>query len=304
MKTILMAMALAAGLASPVMAQDAPRLCGGSDYNLPVPDDEPADHRQFTVQPLVYVEGHKTPGVYGIDIDLVVDESGQVVCASPKTLDGTDTAQRRTLYRQVAGWRYTPFLIDGRAARVMVMERTEEEVRPARHVAMPTAALSRISVRLSFPGNTAVIRGDGTAEFAAIDITTGKTIRNRYAIDPGEFAAFVERLRGADAWSLAPNYVRSLPDDMGMNEIRIDIGGQVKTIVWRHADLAGMPGAMITAIEEGRRVARFDDWQRSIIPMPSIPVPPQIEPTVPVRQSDPPIPAPQPSPAPARTPGR
>ncbi len=280
MKKILIAVGFVAGMASSAVAQEAVPACAKADYDLPWADDAPA-HRLFDLRPLVYVEGKTTPRDYSVNIDVVVDEGGRVTCSSPGSLDGIDTPQRKALFGQVGGWRYTPFLVGGKPARVLAREDVAEEVRPARHVAMPVAPLSRISIEYRISEWSVVMRGDGGATFSRIDMKTGRTVRQNYRIDEGEFAALVERFRAADAWSLAPEYVRMLPDNIGVSVLRIDVGGRVKTISTRNVDLAGMPIDMRRAIDEGLVVARFADH----IPVPD-------EPAMPIPVQVPPVPNP------------
>jgi len=252
MKAILLAIALGAGSAGSALAQETVSACRDVDYALPEPEDDPAGHRRFDLSPLVYVEGEKTPRDYGVNIDVVVDQSGRVTCSSPGSLDGIETPRRAALFSGVAGWRYSPFLIDGKPARVWIREEVAEELRPATHRPMPSAPLSRITITLTSGGNSAVLRGDGLAQFNKAE---------PYSIGVGAFAALVERLRGADMWSLKPDYVAKVPDAGWPATITVDIDGQKKTIAFLNPQMAGMPRTMQFAIEEVRRVARFDEWE-------------------------------------------
>jgi hypothetical protein len=251
-----MTMVFVACAAGSTAAQEAVPPCRDADYALPPPPDDPARHRQFDLSPLVYVEGGRTPRVYGVNIDVVVDEGGRVTCSSPGSLDGIDTPQRAALFKQTAAWRYRPFAIDGKPARVWIREEVAEEVRPAKHAGMPIAPLSRMKITLTSAGHTAVLRGDGTAKF-----DDGES----YTIGVGAFAALIERLRGADMWSLKSDYVVSLPDAGWPASIVADIDGQKKAIAFLNPDKAGMPQTMQLAIGEVRRIARFDEWEAVVI---------------------------------------
>jgi len=257
MKAILLAIALGAGTAGSAMAQETMPACRDADYALPPPQDDPAAHRLFELPALVYFEGKKTPRDYGVNVDVVVDEAGRVTCATPGTMDGIDTPQRKVLFAQAAAWRYSPFTIDSKPARVWIREEVAEEVRPARHVAMPVAPLSSVTITLNSGGHTAVLRGDGTAKF-----DDGQA----YSVGVGAFAALIERLRGADMWSLNPDYVVRLPDGGWPASIVVDIDGQKKAVAFLNPEKAGMPRTMQFAIEEVRRTARFDDWEVSTMP--------------------------------------
>ena len=264
------------------MAQETVPACGTADYNTPSPDDDPAEHHLFTVTPPVYIEGKKTPKVYGVNIDVVIDEKGRVTCATPGSLDGVETPQRNALFAQAASWRYSPFTLDGKPARVWIRERIAEEIRPARHIVMPSAPLSRISIRYSVAGLSLIMRGDGTAT-ALTHGEDRRTTRRDYRIDPGEFAALVERMRAADAWSMGPAYVRHLPDEVGVATLRIDIGGNVKTIVVNHPEMAGMPAAMCRFIDKVWNMERIDEAFPPPSDLPGPPGPLEIIPPEPVQ---------------------
>lgn len=256
-------------MASQAHASGTPRQCAADDYNAPAPadGDDVAVHRTFDIPVLVYL-GASPQRTYGFNLDLLVDETGGVLCQSARTLDGDTTAQRDDLLSSVSNWHYKPFVLDASPARVMVTEAIHEEARPVRHIPMPDGPLFATKITLYGYGFIIELQGDGQGTYYDLNSQTSPAPRHDFDVSPGEVAALVEQLRAADAWSLDDAYIRRFPDNFGTDWLKIEIAGQAKTIKFLNQDRAGMPQSMIAAIAQIRQLGQFDRWFHYAVPPP------------------------------------
>jgi ankyrin repeat protein len=119
-----------------------------------------------------------------------------------------------------------------------------------RHVAAPDADLSTLKVTMSrtyctegCPVYSVEIRGDGTASYhGERDVLALND--HRFTVPRTTLECFVHALHDADFWSLAPSY-RTGKGYEPITTLRVEFGGQVKTVEDENGRLLGMPPTVI-----------------------------------------------------------
>ena len=112
------------------------------------------DHRLFALPKISY----DRPEVdrLGFGVVVVVDAAGRVTCLDPRWAgfgrEMATTPQRRAVLRDIATWRFKPYLVDGKPAAEQVHVFVPETVDFKYHEAMPVAAMDATSVRLQRSG--------------------------------------------------------------------------------------------------------------------------------------------------------
>ena len=226
-------------------------------------DDRLENHRQFAIRPIDY--GKTDLNRFGYSVSLLVGADGIPVCiastgtgyhasAANRPMAYTfmgkanpDTTPQRQAYAAVmAGWRYLPFVNNGKPVSVVVDEYVPEQIPPARHRVMPQGTLFSSSVRIEHwgcfgacPAYSVTLHGDGRVDYqgtAFVDATGQHT----YRIPPGAVAALIERLRGRDLWSMNGLYAAPITDN-ATTVISLTIGGQTRNIQDYVGSLVGMP---------------------------------------------------------------
>ena len=245
---------------SPLCASaKAPPVC--QDSTLPTaqaPYEDIPSHRQFTVPAIGYpFDYKKKDDVWGMDLELAVDPAGHVICyqktarweGSPGPVDSYE----RKIIAELGAWHYAPFIQDGRATAVMVLERVNEYERPEHHVPLPEVPLENVHIRLqrygcifNCPAYSVDIYGDGRVVYdgqGSVDVTGSHT----YRITPSDVKTLVDSLRATDLWSLTAGYQARITDQ-SMTTITVDMGSAHRQLTDYVGEMAGMP-ATVTAFE-------------------------------------------------------
>lgn len=258
---------------------------GDDGANQPPYERNVAAHRSFSLPTLNYTR-RSAPSHLPFQLTLLIDENGHVVCLSgDESPDASDmNPKRKAVLTAATDWRYIPFQVNGKPHRTWVTEIIPQQIFMPRQMAMSTGALYDASIKLTGYWGEVTLKGNGEGVYrdrwANSEINTSHT----FSVSPGEVAALIERFRSADAWSLESRYIARYVDDYTAPEtLSLTIGRQTKTISYHNPEAAGMPRAVIAAINELDRMvdlrhsihrrATFDSPPISVVPPPPIPVP-------------------------------
>ena len=92
--------------------------------------EEIAAHRRFGIPVLTVAPPHDPERSWGLDLLLLVDETGAVSCYEVEDSFGRPqpmTGERAALLHEMTGWRFKPFLRDGTAVPAVVREQIYEQ---------------------------------------------------------------------------------------------------------------------------------------------------------------------------------
>jgi ankyrin repeat protein len=120
---------------------------------------------------------------------------------------------------------------------------------PARHFAVPAGAPETIRIVMgrtyctdNCPIYTVEIQGDGAGVYRGDRWVLVKG-EHPFRVPPETVQCLVEAFRASDFWSLAPSYSTHTAYE-AVVAIRLEIGGQAKTVEEEHGLLVGMPEAV------------------------------------------------------------
>lgn len=243
-------------------------VCAPAQLLGPVPERaESGELRLFDLPTIDYPHGTRKD-MWGLSVTLRVDEKGIPVCHALSQMFGDEVVldeQRRELVGQLAGWRYTPLVRDGRPVPMVVTEALREQEMPSVHVPLPDVPLSQVKITLSrtgcfgmCPAYLVEVLGDGSVLYrggAFVDVEG----EHRYEVPVAEVARLVESLRDKDLWSMRTSYRAPITDNPTYG-LSIDMGGQVHRIEDYVGGMVGMPVAISEFEDEIDEVARSHGW--------------------------------------------
>lgn len=241
--------------------------CGRHQLDGIPASDKIMAHRQFELPTLSYA-GDSGPAHWNVPLTLLVDASGRVACQSMDSDFGEPRAlnhARRELLQAMTGWRYRPFLVDGKPAPVVIRETVAEQRAPSVHQPLPEVSPAQVTISLSrggcfgtCPGYKVSIHGNGQVDYQGGDYADVQG-KHSYQISPEEVAALVERARRADLWSMSTSYRAPITDNptyvltLKMGKLTHEIEDYVGRMV-------GMPAAVGEFENEVDRVGRTSEW--------------------------------------------
>lgn len=212
------------------------------------------DHRVTPLPGVSYPYDTKRQS-WKFDLSVRVNASGRVECYSePPPNDARDSLRgidgpRRAVIDDLDGWRYTPFLREGRPVPVVITETLREYETPARRRDVPEVPLDKVRISLersscfgTCPDYQVELFGDGRAVFTGTGFTAVRG-SHRYSVEPEKVAALVERLRSSDVWSARSEY-RAPITDSATYKLRIQLGKEVHEIEDYVGEWVGMPLAI------------------------------------------------------------
>jgi hypothetical protein len=231
--------------------------------------DEAASHRRFRIPTIDYPFGTRFDGEWGASLALRIDERGRVVCHTVNHWY-PGKPMRSGLASALASakdWQYAPFIRNGKPIAALVDERIVEQELPERHLPMPAAALTDISITLertacfgTCPAYKVEIHGDGHVAFdgTAFVAVAGK---REYHVPKPDIAQLVDDVRAKDIWSMRPSYAASVTD-LPSTILTIRVGTQTHRLVDYAGEWVGMPPAVTRIEEEADKVGKTAQWIR------------------------------------------
>jgi hypothetical protein len=169
----------------------------------------------------------------------------------------------------VRSWRYRAFEVNGRTTarefvervQVLLPERRREENRafpPVNEHSEVRILLERWGCLGACPSYRVEIRSDGTASYEGYEYVDEVGPRQG-AIDQAEFAALLERFRGARFYALLDEYTTG-GADLPTYRLTIDIDGQRASVADYDGIRAGMPLVVRDLQDEVDRIANSEQW--------------------------------------------
>jgi hypothetical protein len=248
-------------------AKGLPACSPTTDAGLDVARGEVDQHRLFDVPVVDYLATDWAERNGWGSFELHVDAQGRVTCFVEPAKDASHplTPQERAVLREASGWRYRPFLKDGRPVALVVSQRYFEQIPPQRHV--PTPRVSDDQVRISFVqgrsffggfGYSIHVRGDGWVGFHSLG---GTDVDGRfgYRVPRPEVAGLIALIRDGDLWSAADDY-HGDTTDQSTQWLTVRFGDESRSIKEYAGRRIGMPAIVTRVQEEIVRVARADQW--------------------------------------------
>lgn len=267
MKSWSMTLALAVSAFTSAVHAGALRDCTPADIGTgTMSASDAVGHRLFDVLPVTYAH-HDPDRQYGLNVELLIGDDGVPVClakeSTPFSQDKKEGPERQAYRAVMAGWRYRPFLNDGKPVRVYVDTYVPEQILPEKHIPMPDGPLFSTSVTLKRNGcygtcqiYRVTLHGDGRVDYDGegfVDVLG----RHHYSVSPGEVAALIERLRARDIWSMQGSYSAPITDSAAY-VLTVDVAGHRKVIFDYLGGMVGMPAAVTAAEKDIDDVARVD----------------------------------------------
>ena len=232
--------------------------------------DDVKSHRRFDLPKIKYPfeTPMPSPGDWGFDLVLRIDEIGRVVCHANRghfeqPVELND--ERRAILAALSTWSYSPFERNGVPVPAIVTEDIYEEELPRQHLTPPTVPLEKVRISLkrggcwgTCPDYRIELFGDGTAVYEGrgyVDVLG----MHRYRIDPEKVAKLLESARSKDLWSLRSAYTARISDD-ATYAVTIVLGNQVHTISDYVGGFVGMPEVVTEFENEVDEVAQSEAW--------------------------------------------
>jgi hypothetical protein len=283
-----------AGVACLSPAKAAPPVCTEAAMaDLPSPGitfgaSDGKQPAQFTKQEREFVHALFQPSaiqypfdslnIYGFNLTVVVGTDGKVVCASVEPqyrATGPVLNDARKKYLEgVSSWRFEPYVVDGKATKVIETIQVKEEELPRTHVAMPAGDPTTVTITqdvrpwlASFGPYHVELHGDGTAIYTSqsSDDPLGP---QSYQVDGKAVTALVSEAEAADFWSLRDRYrsPNAIGDDTSFERLNITLGGVTKSITDESETDSGFPAKAQSLQMDVMKAANIDFWQ---IPTPA-----------------------------------
>jgi ankyrin repeat protein len=211
--------------------------------------------------------------VYGFDLTFVVGVDGKVECASVKpeyrATGPTLNTARKTFLENVSAWRFAPYVIDGKASRVVETFQIIEEELPRTHIDMPVGDPKTVTITqdvhpwlASFGPYHVELHGDGTAIYTSQspDDPLGP---QSYRVEPKAVTALVNEAKAADFWSLRDRYISPnvAKDDTSFERLNITLGGVTKSLTDHSEHESGIPAKAIALQTDVMAAAHIEFWQ-------------------------------------------
>lgn len=255
--------------------------------DLPEPGISFAVMQRIAAKPTVWEQTHPTveaefpPPVvkhpygtlpeHGFEIRLVVSADGVPICAlATSTYYGAPVIMdepRRALMAEVPGWRFKPFLVDGRPSRIAVRMMINEDELPEAHVDRPKGDVAEVTITqderpwmATFGAYHVELHGDGTAIYTsgdADDLLGPQT----YHVDPKAVQGVVAKAETADFWSLRDAYREPGSDGFSFERINITLGGVTKSLTDDGPSPTGMSAEAAHLQFDVLDAANIEFWQ-------------------------------------------
>ena len=211
--------------------------------------------------------------VYGFNLTFVVGADGKVECASVKPeYRATGPALnevRKKFLENVSYWKFVPYMVDGKAARVLETFQIVEEELPRAHIDMPVGDPKTVTITqdvhpwlASFGPYHVELHGDGTAIYMSQspDDPLGP---QSYRVDPKAVMTLVTEAKAADFWSLRDRYFSPNveKDDTSFERLNITLGGVTKSLTDHSEHESGLPQKAVALQTNVMQAANIDFWQ-------------------------------------------
>lgn len=218
---------------------------------------------------------------YDFTAYFVIDEVGEIQCLSTRPSGPFEavalemTPERQVFLEKLSATRFTPFLLEGRAEKILAALYVTEEERPPYRVLAPAGDLSSAFIRIERHDHhidpfILTVKGDGSVVYLPTQgHAAGQVIgRQVYKIPSEQVDGMIKAADEADFWSLRDLYWPDLPGRFQIpkegysafyNEITISLGGRVKT--FRSYMYGGAPKATETLFDAIAALGKADVWQ-------------------------------------------
>lgn len=267
----------------------APPICEkGADEGLPKPfirysseDDlpefkfhkqEPPLRAHFTLSPIIYpYNGLK---MYGFGLSIIVSEDGRVACATIKppyrAQDPIMNDRRRAFLKEVDGWRFDPYLYEGKPSRVAFEFLIREEEQPRRQRSAPKGDPRKLVIVqenrpwfASYRPYRMELHGDGSAVYHSFR-KNDPLGPQAYTVDAASVQRLLAKAETANFWSLRDKYRKSpnaLANASSSFSLSIRFGGRRKSVQDHSNQDSGKPRALEALHQEVMQTANVNFWE-------------------------------------------
>ena len=244
------------------------RECAQEELLGTVPDKAQTDaHRQFEV-PVVRYPADPEGGYGNFWLQLLVEPSGAVSCYFAHDMVWSRqvlASEELDALASMASWRYQPFIVDGRAATVVVEEYINGEELLERHIPTPDVPLEQVSIRLErlrchrsvCPSYAVQLSGDGQAQYVG-DNQVDVTGDYRYTVPTAAVASLVASVREKNLWSLRSEYDGGWSHQIG-SRITLSFGSETK-VIYEVGSPWDLPAVVREFHDEVDQTARSAMW--------------------------------------------
>ena len=257
-------MLLAAGAAHAQVRDCSEAEFNAAKQNAAFDDDD--DHQLFSVPDIVYARPEFAPN---FRILVVVDRDGSVVCLDNREnyarKNSALSPQRQALLDSVPGWRFKPFVKNGKPVVALTYVYVPERIVFDYHEDMPPAAPEQIRIRFEnyacmgvCPAYTVTVSGDGHAVYEGSSYVDMPG-RHSYAVPAADVSALIARLRAKDIWSMAGVWQAPVVD-AGGQAFSLTIGDQTRDFSDIMGETIGMPHAVTEAEADIETVLGGERW--------------------------------------------
>ena len=225
-----------------------------------------AAHRQFELPVITYPFAPEPRHGGPLILDLLIDETGHVVCDFRPEGTLKPTRYERAVLDGLSAWTYAPFTRNGVPVKGRILEFVYEQEAFEKIVPMPDGPASGFAVTLSHAcydtcaTYSITVKGDGSAMFSGGELSDVRG-DHEYHLPPETLKALIDAARKANIWSARDRYAV----DGGYAQSRslnLTIGGQSKWILDRDGDARGMPKAVTQFMADVDALSGANDMTR------------------------------------------